>query len=421
MCPKRSLWYKFIALALALVLIVPILAACGKEKEKTPTPTPPPTATSGPTPTATPGPTPTPTPAKGPVKIGVIMPWSGPLAMSGLLVDQVIAVIQDQLKNQGGILGGREVEFVRGDDRGMVAESVGQARKLALEEKVDILTLGGVSAASFTAVADVAEEVKVPYVAFATIFGVADMKYCAACFCNEPFIARIANFLIDVVKPKTVAWLAYDLEDTRDMIDGVEDVPGFRERIEAEGIDVVYEQYFPLDTVDFSPYLTKIKYVNPDILLSCLNGAGQAITINKQIMELGGWGSMKYFCTSEQGTNKTAINMPAAVGTYTAVLWLPGSDEPGMKAFEDAYTQHFGHLPDPALTYFYNSIWTAIKAIEMAGTTDHDKVAEALRSGNLEWVSAWGHLRIGTDGKGVPTMMVAQIQEGGELVKVWPQ
>ena len=59
MCPKRSLWYKFIALAIALVLIVPILAACGGKGKANPTSTPTtPTLTATPTPTstATPGP-----------------------------------------------------------------------------------------------------------------------------------------------------------------------------------------------------------------------------------------------------------------------------------------------------------------------------------------------------------------------------
>ena len=103
-----------------------------------------------------------------------------------------------------------------------------------------------------------------------------------------------------------------------------------------------------------------------------------------------------------------------------SALWLPGSDEPGMKAFEDAFTQKYGRLPNPTLTYFYNCFWTAIKAIELAGTDDPGKVAEALRSGNLEWDSAWGPLRIGTDGIGQVSMIVAQVQEGGKLVKVWP-
>jgi ABC-type branched-subunit amino acid transport system substrate-binding protein len=103
------------------------------------------------------------------------------------------------------------------------------------------------------------------------------------------------------------------------------------------------------------------------------------------------------------------------------VLVILDSDEPGVKAFEDAFMQKYGRLPNSNLPYFYNSFWAAIKAIEMAGTDDPVKVAQALRSGNLEWDSAWGPLRIGTDGIGQVTLMVAQVQEGGKLVKVWPQ
>jgi len=137
-------------------------------------------------------------------------------------------------------------------------------------------------------------------------------------------------------------------------------------------------------------------------------------------MELGGWGSMKYFSTTETGGAKAAISIPSAVGTYVAAWWLPGSDDPGMKAFEDAFMQKYGRMPTPELSYYYNCIWTAIKAIELAGTDDPIKVAEALRSGNLEWDSAWGHLRIPTDGTAEVKGMVAQVQEGGKLVKVWP-
>ena len=91
-----------------------------------------------------------------------------------------------------------------------------------------------------------------------------------------------------------------------------------------------------------------------------------------------------------------------------------------MKAFEDAFKQKYSRLPDPSLTYFYNCFWTAIKAIELAGTDDPGKVAQALRSGNLEWDSAWGPLRI-VNGTGNVRGMVALVHEGGELEKVWPQ
>ncbi len=260
-----------------------------------------------------------------------------------------------------------------------------------------------------------------PFISLGTIYGVQSMKYSACLYSSEPLIARVANFLIDVVKPERVAWLAYDNEDSHGMIDGVKGISGFRERLKAKGIDVVYEEYFPMDSTDLSSFLTKVKYVKPDILISFTSEVGQACAICKQMEELGGWENIKYFNSTETGTAKAVTKMQGSIGTYTAVLWLPGSDEPGMKSFEDVFVQHYGHAPTPELTYFYNVLWTAIKAIELAGTTDRDKVAEALRSGNLEWDSAWGPLRMSADGIGEMNGMVAQIQDGGKLVKVWPE
>ncbi len=410
----------FTAFILFLLFILP--ACGGGDGEEIPVSTPTTTVTNTVTPTSTPTVTATPTPKSSePVKIGTIGSWSGPAAMSGMLADQAMDAIQYQLKEQGGILGGREVQFVKGDDQAAVAQGVAQAKKLVLDNKVAAIVGMSVGAAAYTAQAEVAEELKVPYVAFATIYGVEDMKYSACLYSSEAVNSRAANFIIDVVKPKTVAYLSYEAEDSHTFINGQEGVAGVRDRLKAADIDIIYEQYFPLDTVDFSPYLTKIKYLNPDLLMSRISDNGTAATFNKQIAELGGWGSIKYFSAVEPGSSLVAAKMPSALGTYSAALWVPGSADPGMKAFEDAWMQKFKRLPEPNLSYYYNGLWTAIKAVELAGTTDHDKVAQALRSGNLEWDSAWGHLRIGTDGIGQVGMMVAQIQQGGKLLKVWPK
>src|SRR4030043_1421517 len=120
----------------------------------------------------------------------------------------------------GGILGGRQVKFVRGDDRGVVAEAVAQARKLALEENVDVLCFGGASSASFQAVAQAAEELKIPYIAPSTIFGQTTMKYNISIYTSKVNIGRLADFPIEFIKPKTIAWLAYDDEGTRKLLDG---------------------------------------------------------------------------------------------------------------------------------------------------------------------------------------------------------
>lgn len=76
--------WSFVLAALSLLLLI-IVPACGKE-EKTPTAAPTDAFSATPTKTIIATITPTPTPA-GPVKIGVIAPWSRPMAMTGMLTE----------------------------------------------------------------------------------------------------------------------------------------------------------------------------------------------------------------------------------------------------------------------------------------------------------------------------------------------
>ena len=413
----KSYGLLLLVLSLLVLLIVPACGGGGGEEPPTPTPT----GTATAVPTATPSPTVTPTPTSSePVKLGVINAWSGPLAVSGNLADQCMAVIEQQVKDMGGILGGRQIKFVKGDDGGVLAQSVAQATKLALEENVDMLLFGGVSGASMNAVGVEADKLKVPFAAPSMNYGKPLLPYNISLTSANAWIGRVVNFPIEFVKPKTIAWLAYDDKNIRDQLDGVLGVVGARERWKAAGLDLIYEQHFPQDTMDFSSYLTTIKYKNPDLLILSTNNLGQAITINKQIIELGGWGDIKVWYSTEASSGQKAISMPAMLGNYVSVLWIPGSDDPGMKTFEDAFKQKWGREPTADLSYYYVCLWAGVKAIELAGTTDHEKVAQAMRSGNFEFDSAWGHMRIAEDGYANFNMPVAQVQEGGKLVKVWP-
>ena len=402
-----------------LIILLPACGGGGDEETAKPTVTSTPIATITPIPTATPSPTVTSTAtptstSTAPVKIGAMSSWSGPTAASGYLADQVIALVEEQVKNQGGILGGRMVKFVKGDDGGMVAQSTAMTKKLILEDKVCMVTLGGPSGAHSTAVSNVCEVLKVPFAAYTTVDNVQARKYTVELYGHGPAIKAHLGFLINVLKPKTWAFLAKDDAPAHVEMEGIQ------AGLEAQGINLVSGQYFSLDTVDFSGYLTTIKYKNPDVLVSFML-TEHAMNMNKQILELGGWGNIKHYGSSPASAAANAIKMPAALGTYVSILWMPGSDEPGMKAFGDAYQQKYGRQPSPEYAFFYNSFWVAVKAIELANSDDPAEIAKALRSGNLEWDSAYGPMRIPTNGEADMTQMVAQVQAGPKLVKVWPQ
>src|SRR4030042_1951639 len=149
MLRRKRLWL-FVLVSSLLILLVP---ACGGGEETTAPP-----ATSTATATLTPAPT-------GPIKIGAINSWSGPAAVSGLaLADPCIKVVEKKVKDSGGILGGREVQVIRYDNRASVAEAQAGATKLYYDDKVSVLVFGGVGEAEFEGVADFAQEHQILYV-----------------------------------------------------------------------------------------------------------------------------------------------------------------------------------------------------------------------------------------------------------------
>ena len=113
------------------------------------------------------------------------------------------------------------------------------------------------------------------------------------------------------------------------------------------------------------------------------------------------------------------------------VSWIAGLDNPGAKAFEDAWAKKvaqdpgwatkYGPVPDPTYTYFYNSLRAAVKAVELAGTDDPAKVAEAARSGKLEYQAAQGLAHVDTNGGNDLTSSYAKVVNGKLVVVKIPQ
>jgi branched-chain amino acid transport system substrate-binding protein len=346
------------------------------------------------------------------VKIGAINSWSGSAAISGIgLADPVIKLVEKQVKDMGGILGGREVQVVKYDNRASVAEAQAGAKKLYYDDKVAALTMGGISGAEFEAVATVAEELGILYCALGHVANLDKLKFTVnVTVTREEIVTLYYGLITKILKDvKTLAIFGLDLSDARTRGQMIS------EQVAPLGIKTIYEEYSPLGTNDFMPYLTKIKYDKPDVLVLEHNNNEAVVTIAQQIMELGGWGNIQVVTLP---TGDFARTKTGAQGWYVVVMWTSGLDYPGAVKFENDFKAMHNKLPSPTQVYYYNSMWTAIKAIELAGTdTDRVKIAEVARSGKLEWDSPMGRAHFTTEGTSGLSPVLTHI-ENKELVRV---
>jgi len=361
-----------------------------------------------PTPAAVGTTTPTPT-ASEPVKIGAITSWSGPVAMAGLLADQIIKLVEKQVKDMGGTLGGREARIVRYDNSSSVAQAVAGAKKLYYDDKVSALVFGGTTGTEIEAVANTAEDLKILFVAFGYGPWLASKKYTISPgIGREEIVQQWVGLTSKMLKARTVAFLAADLSDNRARVEIT------RQRLESIGIKTVFEQYTPAETTDYTSYLTKLKFVKPEVLVLENTNPGFSVTVAKQITELGGLGDTKVLALSAE----SAASLPGADGWYVLLPWLASLDYPGAVKFRNDFKAMYGRLPSSTDVYFYNCLWTAIYAIELAGTdTDLVTIAQAARSGKLEWDTPMGRAHFTAEGSAGLQFTVAHV-EGGKLFPV---
>jgi ABC-type branched-subunit amino acid transport system substrate-binding protein len=410
---------------LSLVVLLPILAACGGGDEETIIPeetaTPSATLTQTTSPTLTIIPTATPNSSNEPVKIGIIQAWSGPMALSGILSDSVSNLMEWYVQKQGGILGGRLVKFIKYDNRGTVADSGAGATKLVKEDHVTAITEGGASDETFFAVANVTDPLKVPFIHFGTVNALlSNYKWTATTISIENERAdEFSNFILNTLKPKTIGILAQEMADGRVIWDLM------KPKLNAAGVNIVYEDFVQPGTMDLSSNLTKIKFLKPDVLFTYMV-EDTFVTMFKQINELGGWAGIQVFCGNEHANTANVLKQPTAQGAYSLAAYMPGSSDPGVVAYEHAWADRVAEDPGfakkyiPAqlnvYAYYWNCFIIAIQAIKVAGSDDPAKVAEALRSGKVEADTAFGHMHIQTDGSAGVKDHIVQITDGKLVV-----
>jgi branched-chain amino acid transport system substrate-binding protein len=151
----------------------------------------------------------------------------------------------------------------------------------------------------------------------------------------------------------------------------------------------------PVGTADMTPYLIRAKEERPDIIMMGQWGS-DAINILKQAYDMNLRKDTKLFYNWIVDVFATGIPAEALEGVYCQMYWyhdMSGFYDPEVidasLEFSKKYEAAYGEPCDPYAMSAYYAVMEIVRGMELAGSTDPEKVYNALMD-NPNWVSAKG-------------------------------
>jgi branched-chain amino acid transport system substrate-binding protein len=349
-------------------------------------------------------------PAQEPIKIGIVGPQTGPAAYDGQSTLIGAQVAAEEINNAGGLLGGRKIEIVAADTRGIPAESVSAFRKVVTQDRVVGVDCCWFSSSTI-ATHPTIEELRIPTtngVSFLPDAKETKLTYLFK-FAQTPRLeSRFVDYWVKKLNVKRVAFLARN-DDWGRATSGV-----YQARLRELGGTVLSAAFYTPGEKDFYSYLTKIKALNPEGI-NLVDISATAATQVKQMAELG----IKAAALGSDGPITDAfirLAGKASDGVPLVVRYGTTLDTPRNKAFVAAFrVKRNGEDPDQYAQGGYDSVYLQAEAIKRAGSTDPAKVREALAKSDYTSI-AGSPIRFDGNQQATPKLYVAVIRDGKRVI-----
>ena len=315
--------------------------------------------------------------AAGPIKVGIATDLTGPTAFSGKTNANVAKMVVKDINNAGGILS-RPIQLSIADTASNESVAVANVRKLIQRDKVDIV-LGGITSSMRNAIKDViVARGKTLYIYPQQYEGRECTPYI---FCTGPTPAQQCDELIPWLMKNGGKRFALPSANyiwphiTNEYV---------RKVIEKNGGEVIFEEYYPLDQVEYSATVNKIMTNNVDVVFNTVIPPGVG-PFFKQLYEAGfgkrgGRLSCIYYDENTLKINPAyEIEGLASCLDYFRALTKDDTVSARIQAeYDKQFPGNVLFAAGSAATGMYRGLKLWEVAVKEAGKLDRDAVAGAL-------------------------------------------
>jgi branched-chain amino acid transport system substrate-binding protein len=288
------------------------------------------------------------------LRIGLIAPMTGPFAQVGADMTNGFKMYLDEVNSN---FAGAKVNLIIEDSQGKPDTAVTKAKKLILEDHVQLL-VGGVLAPEGYALAPVSTAEKTVYIASVPAADDLTQRQLG----NYPYFIRtswtssqphhpLGQWACDQGYKKIITVGA-------DYAFGYEAVGGFQKAFEDCGGKIIQKIWPPLGTKDFGPYIPNFK-ADADAVFSLMVGP-MPLQFPKQL-RASGWTKPIIGGGTSYDESVLPFMGDEVIGDVSALQYSAGLQTPRNEAFVKAYRAKYGKVP----SYFSESNYTTAMMIDL--------------------------------------------------------
>jgi branched-chain amino acid transport system substrate-binding protein len=324
----------------------------------------------------------------GPLKVGLIIPMSGPFASTGRQIDAAVRLF---LQQHGDTVAGRKIEVILKDDGGVSPDVTKRlAQELVSRDKVEVLAGFGLTPLALAA-APIATQAKVPMIVMAAATSIIPQR--------SPYIVR-SGFTVPQITAPLADWAPKNKIKTvvtlvADYGPGLDAEKTFVPRFTQGGGKVLESLRVPLRNPDYAPFLARVRDIKPDALFAFVP-SGEGAAVMKQFTDRGlDKAGVRLICTGDVLDDDLMESIgPSSEGVVSSFHYSAAHPSPENKAYVAAFEKaNKGMRPNMHSVGGYDGMQLLYLALaKTGGDSSGDKLLAAMKG--MTWTSPRGPVQL---------------------------